>query len=161
MCRSVPFDAFDLTGKVGLVTGGNSGLGLGYARGMAKAGADVVIWGRRRDVNEQAAAELRQYGVRVLAQQVDVGDEEQVRQGMLDAVREMGRVDCAVANAGFNFRPSAFHETKSEDWHAHLAVNLHGAFYTLREAVRHMVERADDGDPGGSLIACGSLLIYI
>jgi NAD(P)-dependent dehydrogenase (short-subunit alcohol dehydrogenase family) len=157
----MPLEAFDLTGKVGLVTGGNAGLGLGYARGMAKAGADVVIWGRRADVNEQAAEDLRQYGRQVLAQQVDVSDEEQVRQGMLDAVRELGRVDCVVANAGFNFRPAAFHEMRSEDWHAHMAVNLHGSFYTLREGVRHMMERAEAGDPGGSLIACGSLLIYV
>jgi NAD(P)-dependent dehydrogenase (short-subunit alcohol dehydrogenase family) len=149
---------FDLTGKVGLVTGGNQGLGLGFATGMVKCGADVVIWGRRSDRNEEAAAELRAHGVRVLTQQVDVSDEQQVVTAMAEAVQEMGRVDCVVANAGLNSHPDSFHEMTAEMYHDLLAVSQHGAFYTLREAVRHMKQRADDGDPGGSLIACGSLM---
>ena len=152
----MPFDAFDLTGKVGLVTGGNAGLGLGFARGMAKAGADVVIWGRRAEKNEEAAEDLRQYGRRVLAQTVDVTDEDRVRDAMVEAAREMGRLDCVVANAGSSSRPRSFLEMTSEEWHALLDVSLHGAFYTLREATRHMVARAEAGDPGGSLVGCGS-----
>lgn len=149
---------FDLTGKVGLVTGGNQGLGLGYASGMAKCGADVVLWGRRAAKNEEAAAELRAHGVRVLAQEVDVSDEQQVVDAMSEAVHEMGRIDCVVANAGVNSHPDSFHEMTSEMYHDLLAVSQHGAFYTLREGVKHMKERADDGDPGGSVIACGSLM---
>jgi NAD(P)-dependent dehydrogenase (short-subunit alcohol dehydrogenase family) len=152
----VPFEPFDLTGKVGLVTGANAGLGLGFARGMAKAGADVVIWGRRTEKNEGAAEDLRRYGGRVFTQSVDVSDEARVRDAMVEAVGELGRIDCVVANAGISSRPPSFHEMTSHEWHALLGVSLHGAFYTLREAVRHMVERADAGDPGGSLVGCGS-----
>jgi NAD(P)-dependent dehydrogenase (short-subunit alcohol dehydrogenase family) len=152
-------ELFDLTGKVGLVTGGNSGLGFGFATGMAKGGADVVIWGRRVDKNEEAAARLRTHGVRVLAQAIDVTDERQVRDGMTRAVEAMGRVDCVVANAGISSRPPSFHEMPSEMYHELLATSLHGAFYTLREGVAHMVRRAEAGDPGGSLIVCGSLTV--
>lgn len=159
MAQSV--SPFDLSGKVALVTGANNGLGFAFARGIAKAGGDLVIWGRRAERNEEAAVELRKEGVRVLAQSVDVADESQVCEAMVEAVRELGRLDCVIANAGISTRPSAFHELSSEMWHELLAVNLHGAFYTLREGVRHMVARAEAGDPGGSLIVCGSLAALI
>lgn len=148
---------FDLTGKVALVTGANSGIGLGFATGIAKAGGDVVIWGRRSEQNALAADRLRAHGGRVLAQQVDVADEARVVEAFSEAVEEMGRVDCVIANAGVNSWPSSFTELSSEDYHGLLAINQHGAFYTLREAVRHMTARAERGDPGGSLIVCGSL----
>jgi NAD(P)-dependent dehydrogenase (short-subunit alcohol dehydrogenase family) len=144
-------------GRVALVTGANSGLGLAFAHAIARAGGDVVIWGRRVERNEEAATAVRAHGVRVLSQTVDVSQEQQVCDAMARAAREMGRIDCVIVNAGISSRPQAFHEMSSEMWHELLATNLHGAFYTLREAVRHMVARADAGDPGGSLIACGSL----
>jgi len=149
---------FDLAGKVGLVTGGNQGLGLGFASGMAKCGADVVLWGRRSSKNAEAAEQLRAHGVRVLTQEVDVSDEHEVVEAMAQAVAEMGRIDCVVANAGVNSHPDSFHEMSARMYHDLLAVSQHGAFHTLREGVRHMKERADAGDPGGSLIACGSLM---
>jgi NAD(P)-dependent dehydrogenase (short-subunit alcohol dehydrogenase family) len=150
---------FDLTGKVALVTGANQGLGLGFAEGIARAGGDIVIWGRRQQANAEAAVRLREHGTRVLAQEVDVSDEAQVVQGMADAIAEFGRLDCVIANAGVNSRPASFAELDSDMWHGLLAINLHGAYYTLREAVRHMVARAEAGDPGGSLITCGSLTV--
>jgi NAD(P)-dependent dehydrogenase (short-subunit alcohol dehydrogenase family) len=152
-------DLFDLGGKVALVTGGNNGLGLGWATGIAQAGGDVVIWGRRRERNEEAAAELRQYGGRVLAMEVDVSDEAQVVRGMRDAIDELGRLDCVIPNAGINTHPPSFVDLGSDLWHGLLAINLHGVYYTLRESVRHMVERSEQGDPGGSLITCGSLTV--
>jgi NAD(P)-dependent dehydrogenase (short-subunit alcohol dehydrogenase family) len=142
-----------------LVTGANSGLGLGFARGIANAGGDVVIWGRRAGKNDEAAAELSQYGGRVLASTVDVADEAQVIRGIETAVDQMGRLDCVIANAGINSSPPAFHEMSSADYHRLLDINLHGSVYTLREGVRHMVARAQAGDPGGSLITCGSLAV--
>jgi NAD(P)-dependent dehydrogenase (short-subunit alcohol dehydrogenase family) len=154
------FAPFDLTGKVALVTGANNGLGLGFASGIAKAGGDLVIWGRRPEKNEEAAAELRRYGGRVLADSVDVSDEAQVKHGIERAVSEMGRIDCLVANAGISSRPPSFHEMPSEMWHELLGTSLHGAFYTLREGLRHMAARAEAGDPGGSIITCGSLLVF-
>lgn len=152
-------DLFDLTGKVALVTGGNSGIGLGFAVGLAKAGANIVIWGRREEHNRSAERTLRLHGVRVASRTVDVSAEAEVIEGMRAAVAEMGRLDCVVANAGFATR-APLTEMTAEIYHRLLDVNQHGAFYTVREAAKHMVERAKAGDPGGSLILCGSGSIF-
>lgn len=82
---------FDLTGKVALVTGGNSGLGLAFATGLARAGADVIIWGRRDDRNQTAFEQLAAYGGRVSARAVDVSDSDAVTSAMDAAVAEFGR----------------------------------------------------------------------
>ncbi|MET0181952.1 MAG: SDR family oxidoreductase [Caulobacterales bacterium] len=154
------YNLFDLTGKTALVTGGNSGLGLGFARGMAKQGADIMLWSRGLERNKVAEEELREYGAKAYSRSVDVSSEEAVKDGIADAVARMGRLDCVVANAGaFSAAPS-FEEMDADMWHTLLNTNLHGAFYTLREGARHMVERAKKGDPGGSLMICGSLSIF-
>jgi NAD(P)-dependent dehydrogenase (short-subunit alcohol dehydrogenase family) len=150
---------FDLKGKVALITGGNSGIGLGFASGLAKAGADVVIWGRREANNRAAERALQLHGGRVASRVVDVAAETEVIEGMRAAVAEMGRLDCVVANAGLATQ-APFTEMTAEVYHALLDVNLHGAFYTLREAAKHMVARAKAGDAGGSLILCGSGSIF-
>jgi NAD(P)-dependent dehydrogenase (short-subunit alcohol dehydrogenase family) len=69
---------FDLSGKVALITGGNGGIGLGMATGLARSGADVVIWGRNAEKNERVREELSQYGTKVLVQRVDVSDERPI-----------------------------------------------------------------------------------
>jgi NAD(P)-dependent dehydrogenase (short-subunit alcohol dehydrogenase family) len=148
---------FDLRGKVVLVTGGNAGIGLGFARGIARAGGDVVIWGRRAEKNAEAAKALAEFGGRVFTQEVDVSDEGQVVRGMAAAVEEMGRVDGVIANAGLMSNAESFVAMSSEAWHGLLAVNQHGSFYTMREGARHMKRRYDAGDPGGSLLFCASL----
>jgi NAD(P)-dependent dehydrogenase (short-subunit alcohol dehydrogenase family) len=150
---------FDLTGKVALVTGANSGIGFGFAAGLARAGADVVIWGRREEHNRAAEHKLRSHGGRVASRVVDVSVEAEVVEGMRAAVAEMGRLDCVVANAGIA-NQAPFTDMSAEIYHGLLNVNLHGAFYTLREAAKHMVARAQSGDPGGSLIICGSASIF-
>lgn len=150
---------FDLTGKVALITGANSGLGLAMAEGLARAGADVIVWGRREDRNEEAAAQLRQHGNRVGTRAVDVANEAEVVAGFAEAVASFGRVDCVIANAG-TAGMAPIDEMTSEAWHGLLAVNLHGAFYTCREAARHMKARAATGDPGGSIILNGSLTVF-
>lgn len=150
---------FDLTGKVALVTGGNSGIGLGFAEALARAGSDVVIWGRRAEANQRAADKLSAFGGRVHAQSIDVSDEASVVGGVESALAAMGRIDTVVANAGIaSQRP--FAEMDAGAYHALLAVNLHGAVFTLREVARHMIARADAGDPGGSMILCGSGSIF-
>lgn len=150
---------FDLTGKVALVTGGNSGLGLAFARGLARAGADVIIWGRRADRNTAAAEALAQHGGRVAHRTVDVTDEQAVIDGMAAAVAEFGRIDCVIANAG-TATIAPIDQMTGDIWHKLLAINLHGVFYTCREAARHMKARAEAGDPGGSIILNGSLAIF-
>jgi len=150
---------FDLTGKVALVTGANSGLGFGFAEGLARAGSDLVIWGRRKDANAQAAAKLRALGVRVHSAEVDVTDEAQIIAGVADAVAEMGRIDTVVANAGIA-NPKPFIELDADTYNTLMNVNQHGVVFTLREVARHMVSRAEAGDPGGSMILCGSGSIF-
>lgn len=148
---------FNLSGKVALVTGGNRGIGLGMAKAMAQAGADIVIWGSNPERNLAAEQQLTSLGVRVKAQTVDVSDEAQVAEGMEEAVAAMGRVDAVFANAGIGYGSPSFVEMKTEVYRKVLSVNLDGVFFTLREACRHMVERAKAGDPGGSLVGIASL----
>lgn len=146
---------FDLTGKVALVTGANSGLGFAFARGLAKAGADIVIWGRRADKNEDAAEKLRALGVRVLTESVDVRDDAAIVAGVDRAVAHFGRIDIAVANAGIATQVP-FVDMDRKAYRELIDVNLDGAVFTLRAVAKHMVDRALAGDPGGSLIICGS-----
>ena len=148
------YQPFDLSGKVALVTGGNSGIGLGMARAVALAGADVAIWGTNTEKNEAARTELEKTGRRVLAVQCDVGDEAAVEAAFAETLATMGRVDGCFANAGVSGRGlKSFLDMTSQEWHRVLRVNLDGAFHTFRAAARHMVERGD----GGVLVGTASL----
>jgi NAD(P)-dependent dehydrogenase (short-subunit alcohol dehydrogenase family) len=152
---------FDLTGKVVVSTGANSGLGLGFLEGCAQQGADVVVWSRRADRNAAACEHLKGLGAgRVHAVSVDVADEAAVDQAMADTLAAMGRVDCLFANAGFASMAPSFPDMTSELYHQLLAVNQHGAFYSMRAAARHMRDRAEAGDRGGSIAACGSMALF-
>jgi NAD(P)-dependent dehydrogenase (short-subunit alcohol dehydrogenase family) len=150
---------FDLTGKVALITGANSGLGFGFANGLARAGADVIIWGRRETRNLEAAERLRAHGGRVASRVVDVTQEDQVEEGMKAAVADCGQVDCVIANAG-TATVAPIDEMSSKMYHDLLDVSLHGVFNTVRAAAKHMKSRALAGRPGGSIILCGSLTIF-
>jgi NAD(P)-dependent dehydrogenase (short-subunit alcohol dehydrogenase family) len=152
---------FDLSGKVAVVTGGNSGLGLGYARGIAKQGGDVAIWARSADKNAAAKAELETYGGRVLSRQVDVASEDEIKAAFAALIGEFGRVDCVIANSGIPGMSRSILDLSTADYHKLLNVNMHGSFFTLREGARHMVQRAQAGDPGGSLVQCGSLSMFV
>ena len=148
---------WDMSGKVVLITGGNSGIGLGFARGIVKAGGAVVIWGRRAEKNDEAAAELRALGGKVLAQAVDVSNEAAVVAAMSEAVAKMGRIDGVIANAGIMTAAKSFTDMTGEFYQQLIAVNQFGAFYVAREGARHMKARAQAGDPGGSIVFCASL----
>ena len=140
------YQPFDLTGKVALVTGGNSGIGLGMAMAVAQAGADVAIWGTNAAKNAAAKAELEATGRRILALECDVGDEAAVETSFAKTVATLGRVDACFANAGVSGRgQKSFLDMTTEEWNRVMRVNLDGAFYTFRTAARHMVERGGDG----------------
>ena len=147
---------FDLAGKVALITGGNGGIGLGMAEGLAKAGASVAIWGSNPDKNRAAEDRLKAQGGRVLAQTCNVADEAQVEARLTEVIETFGRLDGCFANAGRSLQRTAFHELSTDDWRAVMSVNLDGVFFTLRAAARHMVGRAKSGEPGGRLVVTSS-----
>lgn len=144
---------FDLTGQVALVTGGNSGIGLGMAHGLAQAGADVCIWGTSAERNEEAVTELGKHGRRVRAMRCDVGDEAAVARSFAETAEYFGRVDSCFVNAGVGPRGTPFVEMELEEFRRVTRINLDGAFLTLREAARHMVRRGG----GGVLVGTASL----
>jgi len=149
----VSYDAFDLTGKAAVITGGNSGIGLGFARAIAAAGADVCIWGTNADKNAAAEAELQEINPSAFALRCDVSSEEEVETSMATAIERFGRLDACFPNAGIgNQNTKPFFEHSNEDWHNVIDVNLNGVFYTLRAATRHMVAQGE----GGSLILTAS-----
>ncbi len=152
----MPYAPFDLTGKVALVTGGNGGIGLGMAEALAASGADVVVWGMKADKNAAALERLRAHGTRVAVERVDVADEAAVEAGIEAAVAAFGRLDFVVANAGMGLPSPSFDAMATDTWRRVLAVNLDGAFWTLRAAARHMRARAEAGDAGGSLLVTSS-----
>jgi len=151
------FKPFDLAGKVALVTGGNGGIGLGMAEGLAQAGATVVVWGQNQDKNKTAEERLRRHGGQVGVQRVDVNDEHAIAAGIADVVQTCGRLDFVAANAGVGGGGrKGFEETTTEEWRRVTLTNLDAVFWTFREAAKHMIGRAQAGDPGGSLVVTSS-----
>jgi 2-dehydro-3-deoxy-D-gluconate 5-dehydrogenase len=143
---------FDLKGRVALVTGGNGGIGLGMARGMAEAGAAIAVAGRNVGKSEAAAAELAKLGVKTAVIEVDVASEASCRQMIDDTVKRLGRLDILVNNAGMNIRKAADQLSLSE-WRQVLDVNLTSAFICAHAAYPRMKELG-----GGKIINIGSML---
>src|SRR5579864_1471392 len=143
--------AFDLSGRVALVTGGNGGIGLGIARGLAKAGATVVIAGRNAEKNAEALAALQALGGTAGAIQVDVADEAACRAMVADVNARFGRFDILVNNAGVARRTRP--ETMSlEIWNTILATNLTAVLVASQAA--HPLMKAGGG---GKVINIGSM----
>lgn len=145
-------DPFDLTGRVALVTGGNNGIGLGMAEGLAAAGSAVAIWGRNEERNAQALDRLALHDVPTTAMRVDVSSEDEVVDAFAATVEVFGHIDAVFANAGIGAGNTRFGEMTTEEWRRIFQVNMDGVFWTFREAVNHMVPRG-----GGSLVATSSV----
>jgi 2-deoxy-D-gluconate 3-dehydrogenase len=143
---------FDLKGRVALVTGGNGGIGLGMAEGMAAAGADVVIAARNAEKSKAAAAALGRHGVRTAVVGVNVADEASCRAMVSEVVTRMGRLDILVNNAGINIRKRPETYTAAE-WREVLSINLDGAFYCSHAAYEPMKKAG-----GGKIINIGSMM---
>jgi hypothetical protein len=151
------FPGFDLAGRVALITGGNSGIGLGMAVGLAQAGAEICIWGTNPDKNARALETLSAIGPKATAQICDVAEEAAVADCFARTLADHGRVDGCFANAGVGGRGTRFDDMTREEWERIVSVNQTGVFYTFRAAARHMRERAEQGDPFGRLVGTASL----
>ena len=149
------FTPFDLSGKVALITGGNGGIGLGMAEGLAAAGAKVAIWGMNPEKNARAELAIKAHGGEVLVQGVDVSDEAAVVAGVAAVVERFGRLDFCAANAGIG-GGAPFDQQTTENWRRVTTVNLDAVFWTFREAVKPMLARSQAGEPGGSLLVTSS-----
>jgi 2-deoxy-D-gluconate 3-dehydrogenase len=143
--------AFHLSGKVAIVTGGNGGIGYGIARGLAEAGASIVVAARNSDKNRQAVATLRELGGKALSTTTDVQDEASVQAMVNATVHAFGRIDILVNNAGINIRKAPQDYTLAE-WQSVLNTNLTGVFLCAREVYSHMVRAG-----GGKIINIGSM----
>lgn len=146
---------FSLESKVALVTGSSQGIGLALARGLAEAGATVVLNGRRPERLESAANELRSAGLSVHAVSFDVVDEDSVRTGMRDVRNLAGPVDVLVNNAGGSARRPIW-EMEFADWKRIIELNLNSAFLVSRELIPELMRRRT-----GCILNIGSLMSQI
>ncbi|MEM8769285.1 MAG: SDR family oxidoreductase [Pseudomonadota bacterium] len=153
----MPFQPFDLSGRVALITGGNGGIGLGMAKGLAESGAEVCLWGTNAEKNARALESLAHIGPRITAQVCDVADEAAVEAAFAETLAAHGRVDGCFANAGVGGRGTGFEDMSREEWDFIIGVNQTGVFHTFRAAARHMRERAEAGDAFGRLVGTASL----
>jgi 2-deoxy-D-gluconate 3-dehydrogenase len=143
---------FDLRGRVAVVTGGNGGIGLGMARGLANAGALVAVAARNKEKSSSAARELRALGTEAIALDVDVADEASVSAMVGETVAHWGRLDILVNNAGINIRKPA-DELSLDEWRKVLDTNLTSAFLCARAAYPEMKRGG-----AGKIVNVGSIL---
>ena len=145
-------NAFDLSGKVAIITGGNGGLGLGIAKGLAKAGSAVAIAGRNQDKLDSASAELKAIGAQVLTVQADVSIEDDVNRMVKETVEHFGRVDILVNNAGISWGVKT-EEMSLELWDKFMAVDLTSVFLCSKACYPEMVKAG-----GGKIINISSFI---
>jgi 2-dehydro-3-deoxy-D-gluconate 5-dehydrogenase len=143
---------FDLQGKVAIVTGGNGGIGLGMARGLADAGADIAVVGRNAAKAKEAAADLAGRGVKAIAIEADVTDKDAVAAMTERVAGQFGRIDILVNNAGINIRKPA-HQLEIGEWDSVISTNLTSAFLCSK-AVHPAMKQAG----GGKIINIGSMM---
>ncbi len=141
---------FELNNHVALITGGNGGIGLSFAKGLIRSGARVAIWGRNREKNAAAVKEL---GPAAKAFVCDVTNNDQVQSVFAETLKEVGHIDSCFANAGGAGVRGLLHQTSPEDWASVVDLNLTSVVNTFRPTIAHMLERKK----GGKLIVTSSV----
>ena len=146
MTSNTQTSLFDLKGKVAVITGGNGGIGLGCARGLAKAGASIAIWARNEDKSLTAQKELEALGAQVFTQAIDVTNRAHVESAMANTVNHFGGIDILIANAGVNIRmrPEEYTEDIVDEI---IDVNLKAVFHCAQSVYPSMKSRG-----GGKII---------
>jgi NAD(P)-dependent dehydrogenase (short-subunit alcohol dehydrogenase family) len=148
-------DAFDLTGKVAVVTGGNTGLGEAFAKALSEAGASIAIAARTRDRSEAVAKDISSSGGKAIAVTLDVTDRESVERMIEEVTELLGPVDVLVNNAGLCYhRPAA--EVPEDEWMDVFEVNVHGLWNCAQSVGRRMI-----GNGGGVIVNVGSISAMI
>jgi len=142
---------FELTGKVAVVTGGNGGIGLGIAMGLAGAGANIVVAARSVEKTAQALEDIRALGVEAHRITVDVTQEPAIQRMVTNTIDHMGRLDILVNNSGIAVRAQPQDLTAAQ-WDSVVDVNLRAAFLASKEVYSHMVSAG-----GGKVINVGSM----
>src|SRR5260370_21274351 len=143
---------FDLSGKVTIVTGGNGGIGLGMALGLAEAGADIAIVGRNEAKSVAAVDDVKQRGAKAISVTADVTDKAAVEAMVELVARELGRIDILVNNAGINVRKPP-HTLQISEWNSVIGTNLTTAFL-CSQACSPVIKAAG----GGKIINIGSMM---
>ena len=143
---------FDLSDKVAIVTGGNGGIGLGMAKGLAEAGAKIAIIGRNKEKNASAQNEIQNLGAKALAVEADVRDSNAVTNMVEAVVAEWGRVNILINNAGINIRKRP-EDLSEEEWRQVLDTNLTSAFLCSKACYPEMKKAG-----GGKILNNGSML---
>ncbi len=146
-----PASLFDLTGRIALVTGASRGLGRGFARTLARAGADVAVTSRSRETLQAVVSEIEELGRSALAMELDVRSGESIRAAVASIEAHFGRIDVLVNNAGCNIRKPAL-EVTWEDWNTILDTNLRGPFFVAQAVAHGMIARG-----AGRIINIGSV----
>jgi 2-deoxy-D-gluconate 3-dehydrogenase len=142
---------FDLSGKVAVITGGNGGIGLGCAKGLAAAGADIAIWARSKEKSESAVTQLAALGIKAKAYEVDVKSSDDLAKATSQTVADFGGIDILIANAGVNIRmrPEQYTDDIVDEI---IDVNLKAVFHCAQMVYPEMKKRG-----GGKIILIGSL----
>jgi 2-deoxy-D-gluconate 3-dehydrogenase len=149
-------DKFSLKGKSGIVTGGGSGLGKGMATALVQAGGEILIVGRRKDVLEKTAKELRQFGGTVVPLPADLSKMEEIHKVVALTMKEFGKIDFLFNNAG-TIRRAPCEEYSEADWDVVIQTNLKAPFFLAQAVARTMIA----AKRRGSIVNTSSLIAFI